>query len=109
MNPTQVQHPWRATTRTILAYIVAAGIVLPIAYGIFAEYLGEYIPIDWLAALAWLVGLVVAVSGAVTRIMAIPQVNDWLTRVGVGPAPRPDDEPLPRRAIEADETDGPGN
>ncbi len=93
-DPTQVQYPWRAAIRTSLAYVVAAGIVLPIAYGIIADQLSEYLPADGLANLAWLVGLVVAVSGVITRIMAIPAVNDWLTTIGVGPTPTP-----PRRAI----------
>ena len=28
MNPTQVKYPWRAALRTVLAYVVAAGIVV---------------------------------------------------------------------------------
>ena len=35
---------------------------------------------------AVIVGLTAA-SAIITRIMAIPQVSDWLTRVGLGPAP----------------------
>lgn len=90
-NPTQVQYPWRATLRTVLAAVIGAGVVLPAAYAIFAEQLGAYLPPDVLAGIAWTVALLVAVSGVVTRVMAIPMVNDWLTRAGVGARPAADD------------------
>ncbi len=87
MNPTQVKYPWRAALRTTLAYIAGAGIVVPIAWGITQDSLGVYLSPSVVAAIAWTVGLIVAVSASVTRIMAIPQVNDWLTRLGVGASP----------------------
>ncbi|QLQ16157.1 MAG: hypothetical protein HZY73_11390 [Micropruina sp.] len=81
MNPTQVRYPWRAALRTLLAYVVTAAVVLPIAYQIAEDALRAYLSPEVLAGVAWLVGLLVAISTAVTRIMAIPQVNDWLTRM----------------------------
>ena len=49
-------------------------------------------PPETVAAGAWLVGLLVAASSAITRIMAIPAVNAWLTTVGLGAAPRTEDD-----------------
>ena len=102
MNPTQVQYPWRAAVRTALAYIVGAGIVLPIAYGIFADQLGAYLPPDVLAGIAWTVGILVAVSATVTRIMAIPQINDWLTAIGVGAQPSTEGDDYEPKRMEGD-------
>ena len=64
-----------------------------------------------ITAVAWAVGLIVAVSAFVTRVIAIPKVNAWLTKLGVGATPAPDapkpakvsadgETPAPRRAIE---------
>lgn len=96
MNPTQVTYPWRAAVRTVLAYLAGAGIVVPIAWVIAQETLAPYLSPDVIAAIAWTVGLIVAVSAFVTRVMAIPAVNEWLTRIGVGATPA---DPAPRRAI----------
>lgn len=94
MNPTQVRYPWRAALRTLLAYVVTAAVVLPIAYQIAEDALRAYLSPEVLAGVAWLVGLLVAISTAVTRIMAIPQVNDWLTRMlDWGAAPQLDYTP----------------
>ena len=89
MNPTQVKYPWRAALRTALAYIVAAGIVVPAVWVIAQDTLAGYLPPQVITAAAWTVGLIVAVSALVTRVIAIPQVNDWLTKLGVGAAPAP--------------------
>ena len=43
------------------------------------------------ALYGWLIGaaaIVTAVAGAITRVMAIPAVNRWLTHVGLGSVPR---------------------
>lgn len=108
MKPTQVKYPWRAVLRTVLAYIVGAGIVVPAAWVIAQDTLSGYLSPEVITAAAWTVGLIVAVSAFVTRVIAIPQVNAWLTKLGVGAAPAPaatkpaedDETPAPRRAIE---------
>ena len=111
MKPTQVKYPWRAVLRTVLAYIVGAGIVVPAAWVIAQDTLSGYLSPEVITATAWTVGLIVAVSAFVTRVIAIPQVNAWLTKLGVGAtpaqaAPKPDkvaaedEAPAPRRAIE---------
>ena len=117
MNPTQVKYPWRAALRTVLAYVVAAGIVEPVVWAIAQDTLGPYLSPQVITAVAWAVGLIVAVSAFVTRVIAIPQVNAWLTKLGVGATPatvaqaetEPDpDEPDPEPEDEyaPEETEG---
>ena len=89
LAPTQTRYPWRAAVRTALAYIAGAGIVVPLLWAAAQETLGVYLSPTVIAALAWTVGLILAASAFVTRIMAIPAVNDWLTRVlNIGAAPK---------------------
>ncbi|ROO51474.1 hypothetical protein EDC02_6352 [Micromonospora sp. Llam0] len=63
---TQSRHPWRATLRTAVAATIAALPLIPLA----ASEAG----IDTVPAVAG----VVAVTGAITRVMAIPGVDAWL-------------------------------
>ena len=92
-EPTQVRYPWRAAVRTALAVLVGLSLVLPAAWGIVNEELAKH---GWVvsapvaAFVATLIALVSVAAGIVTRIMAIPQVSDLLTRAGIGPTPGPD-------------------
>jgi hypothetical protein len=63
---TQTRHPWRATVRTVLAAVVG---LLPLLPSIAGE-LG-------VSAIPWVISLL-AVTGAVTRVLAMPQVEAWL-------------------------------
>lgn len=67
-QPTQSKHPWRATARTVFAAVIALASLLP-TIALAAH-------VDTLAG----VTQVLAVAGAVTRVMAIPGVNEWLLR-----------------------------
>lgn len=64
--PTQTRHPWRAVARTVFAAVVALASLLP--------YIAAEAHIDAVPA----VGQVLAVAGAITRILAIPGVDKWL-------------------------------
>ena len=66
-QPTQIRHPWRATLRTVIAAAVAGLTLLP---EIASEAHIGTVPT---------VVQVVAASAAITRILAIPSVNTWLT------------------------------
>lgn len=83
-TPTQVAHPTRTTVRTIvqqlLGWVLAAGVVLPLILTIVQEELGHLIRDDVMGWLVAAVGVAVAISAAVTRIMAIPRVEEWLSR-----------------------------
>lgn len=66
-TPTQVRRPWRATVRTVFAALVALAAMLPLLVG--ASGLEE--------TSAPVAGAL-AIAGAITRIMAIPQVETFL-------------------------------
>ena len=90
-TPTQVEHPWRATLRTGVAVLLGLAVVLPAIWAIIGDELaavGWAVPEPWAAIIAAVVTGCVVASSAITRIMAIPQVSDWLTRLGLGPTPQ---------------------
>jgi hypothetical protein len=65
--PTQTRHPWRATARTVFALIVAAATLLP--------YVVTGLHVD-----STVIGAqILAVTGGITRVLAIPAVDVWLT------------------------------
>jgi hypothetical protein len=74
--PTQVRHPWRATARTAIALLIALLPVVPEVLG------GLHLDATAFGAQT------IAVATAVTRIMALPAVNDPLTRLGLGAEPK---------------------
>jgi predicted naringenin-chalcone synthase len=88
---TKVQDIWFKSQR-VLRTIVQVGIPAFIA---FATVLPSVIdalglPVDaevrlWLLAVA---AGVTAVAAALSRVMAIPAVNAWLTKIGLGSVPR---------------------
>lgn len=77
VTPTQTVHPWRATARTVFAAFIGALLLLPI---VVAE-LG-------VAGVPW-VATALAVAGAITRVLAIPAVNAWVTEYLPFLAPTP--------------------
>lgn len=92
LDATQVQHPWKATLRTIVQVgipaLLAFGVVIPQIIDIILETAGETLPVE---ARAWLLGAgvaVTAVAGAIAKIMALPLVNEWLTKIGLGATPK---------------------
>ena len=94
-EPTQVRYPWRAAVRTALAVLVGLSLVLPIAWGIVNDELakaGWVVTEPVAAVVVAVIAGVSAAAGIVTRIMAIPQVSDLLTRAGIGPTPNTDAE-----------------
>ena len=77
-QPTQVQHPNRATVRTVFQGIVAFAAILPLVLTTAG------IPVVGWAA------ILVAVAGAITRVMAIPGVERFLERYIPFLAAKPD-------------------
>lgn len=69
---TQQQHPWRATARTVLAVIAGLAVVTP-------EVLDAISDGDPSTLGPWAAGALV-VSGAVTRVLALPAVEGFLRR-----------------------------
>ena len=66
---TQGRHPWKATVRTIFQAVI--GFVVMIPQIIEAANINEATP--WVAT-------ALAISGAVSRIMALDVVEEWLSR-----------------------------
>lgn len=79
--PTQTRYPWRATLRTVAAATLALITVLPFVF----DALGVS-SLPWAAAF-------LGVIGTVTRVLAIPAVNDWLHKWApiLLPEPKPED------------------
>ena len=75
VQPTQVEHPWKATARTVLQVLVALASLIPLVVA------GVYQDANAIPAA---VTQVLVVATAVTRVMAIPQVNDFLAMFGLG-------------------------
>lgn len=68
VEPTQVKHPGRATFRTIFQGAIALAAILPLILTTAG------IPVVGWAA------ILVAVSGAITRVMALPSVEAFLEK-----------------------------
>jgi hypothetical protein len=79
-QPTQVRFPWRATVRTTIQVLPALAVAVPlVVVAVEQDHPGLLGPVGVVA---------VAASGIVTRVMALPAVNDLLTRFGLGAEPR---------------------
>lgn len=83
--PTQSRHPWRATLRTIFAAAIALASLAPTIAAV-----GGLDKLDE----RYGVGQVLAVCAAVTRILAIPGVNELLRKYLPFLAADPKAEPL---------------
>jgi hypothetical protein len=89
-SSTQEAHPWRASARTAVSVLVTLAALFPAIVAAIGEVPG------WLAQV--LAGGV-AVAGAVTRVMAIPAVNEWLGRVKLSAQPPVEAAPYGRHAV----------
>jgi hypothetical protein len=76
----QTKYPWRATVRTALAFIGGGAASAPGLYTAVTNSSPEQ------ATGAGLTALVV--SAAITRLMAHPFINEWLTKAGLGAEPK---------------------
>lgn len=68
-TPTQVKRPWRATVRTVFQFVLALATLIPFIAG------GVYHDADAAPAV---VGQVLTAAAVFTRVMALPQVEDFL-------------------------------
>ena len=65
MITTQEQHPWKTTARTVFQFLVGLAAIIP------------FVANDFNIHTPWILG-VVGIAAAVTRIMALPQVEAFL-------------------------------
>lgn len=68
-TPTQVRRPWRSTFRTVFQAAVAFAAM----WGLVVEAMGLNERWQWVSAS-------LVVTAAITRVMAVPQVEDFLAR-----------------------------
>ena len=82
-TPTQTQHPWRATARTLFAVVVAVAA----AWGLVVEAAGvdQTIPV---------VAASLTFAAGITRVMALPAVNELIGRFVPWLAPEPRPKPI---------------
>ena len=89
---TQVAYPWRAAIRTILAVVLGIGAVVPIMWVIITQEIekaGLVLPPEVIQVVGTGLAILAAVIGIITRIMAIPMVNNQLSKfVNIGALPR---------------------
>lgn len=83
-TPTQVRRPWRATVRTIIQVgiptVIALGLVVPEVVQIVLDEVGNAMPDQLRVILLAISAGVVALAAIIARVMAIPQVEDFLRR-----------------------------
>ena len=91
MTPTQVQHPWRTTLRTIVWLLIALAPTVPTLWAIVQDEVtkaGLTIPENVAAVVAYGVALIVAVVGVVQRVVLIPAVAALIAKIpGLSPSP----------------------
>lgn len=89
-----VQEIWyqgKRVLRTVVQVVLGAAAVLAVVVVVAPQVLAAVADVVPGPVLAWLTGAVAtlaAVSAALTKIMAIPKVNELLTLVGLGSVPR---------------------
>jgi len=72
METTQTKQPWRTTARTVFQAAVALAAAAPLIY--------EAVSSQDASAATGAGAIVLGVSGAITRVMALPVVEDLLRR-----------------------------
>lgn len=78
---TQEQYPWKAVLRTVLQLVIGLAFAAPL---VVAAITG-----DSAEAAGGALAVFLAVSATITRLMAVPFVNELLQRIGLGTEPRP--------------------
>ena len=91
---TDVQPIWyrsQRVLRTIVQVVIGAAAVLAVVVVVAPQVLDAVADVVPGPVLAWLTGAVAtlaAVSAALTKIMAIPKINELLTLIGLGSVPK---------------------
>jgi hypothetical protein len=91
-NPVPVQPVWfpfQRVVRTVLVNLVVILPVVNISLPLLVDaFTGEGVPAEVTVWVNAIVAGVLVVTGVITRIIAIPAVNAFLTRLGAGSVPR---------------------
>jgi cellulose synthase/poly-beta-1,6-N-acetylglucosamine synthase-like glycosyltransferase len=97
-QPIDVQDIWyqrqrwlRTALQTALSFLVAFGGSVALLQAVAPQVLAalaDVLPASWIVWISGLFAIVIAIAGTLSKLMAIPIVNAWLTRVGFGSVPR---------------------
>ena len=88
--PTQTVHPWRAALRTGGAITVSLILALAAIGPLTFEFVEDQFPGSPAAAIvAASAGFIAGLAILVNRIALLPAVSAFLTKIGLGPAPKP--------------------
>ena len=89
---------WFKAQRVIRSVVAALVVLVPtlnLTLPLLAEaFNSPDVPADLYLCVNGVLAAMLAMLGVLTRIMAIPKVNDWLTKIGLGS--------VPKRALTAD-------
>lgn len=90
-----IWYPWQRAIRTALqvtiAFLVGLGGSVALLQAVAPQVLAAVVDVLPPSAYAWLVGafaFVIAIATTLSKLMAIPVINAWLTRLGAGSVPR---------------------
>ncbi|HEU5223423.1 MAG TPA: hypothetical protein VFU07_07055 [Candidatus Lumbricidophila sp.] len=84
----EIWYQGQRVLRTIVAVYIPALFVFNAALPQLIVALGGVLPPSAIAWLNLFAVAVAAVAGTISKIMAIPIVNSWLTTIGLGSVPR---------------------
>lgn len=86
---------WFKAQRTLRTIVQALVVLVPIVNGVavaVVAYLNEQTDVTIHASVfIWLNGIIAVtalIMGLLARVMAVPGVNEWLTRFGLGSVPK---------------------
>lgn len=86
---------WYKSKRALRTFVQTLVVLVPIVNGVAAAVIDYLTTQAMVAVPSWvflaLNGIVVAtalLAGLVARVMAVPGVNDWLVKIGLGSVPR---------------------
>lgn len=86
---TQLVHPVKAALRTGVQTFLATAVILAIVAPELQSFLNEWWPgspvIAWIGVAA---AFVASVAALISRLMAVPVINDYLTKMGLGAEPK---------------------
>ncbi|MGO1267097.1 MAG: hypothetical protein ACTMIY_10735 [Microbacterium gubbeenense] len=76
----------RTAVQVIVGVAGALGVFVLVAPQVL-DAVADVLPASWVAAAAAFIAGAAAISAALSRVMAIPAVDAWLKRIGLGSAP----------------------
>lgn len=81
--------PWQRVVRTILVNLVVILPVVNVSLPLLVEaFTGNGVPAEVTVWVNAIVAGILVVTGVITRIIAIPAVNKFLTSLGAGSVPK---------------------